>query len=372
MLLYIFVGLLAVLGGVLYAPLIEVWEVSGLNKPFPTHEIPSNCVILKELQACEDIHIHHSTATAFLTCGSPQRRTQWYPPIQKMDKAGAGVDQFVKYDLATDTYQALKVVNYPHTELVLHGIGMHENPENPKELIIAAVNHRTSGSVIEIFTHPVGSDKLVHVETVVHELIHSPNDIVVLSKKEFYVTNDFPAMIPKWARAIEMLAPPYTSVIHRSESGEIRNVAMLRGANGIAVNHDASLIYVNSYGTGRLNVYQRSANSGNLVLMDVVKVGFGIDNPTVDYTTGEIYDTGTTNGLAAVKSYSTVGYQVPFQVSKIVNNTDSDLFYGVRFKSNPFLTGIAPGMATVAAVDSKLGKALVGGFNMQGTLLCKI
>ncbi|KAK9768256.1 hypothetical protein K7432_001278 [Basidiobolus ranarum] len=372
MLLYVFIGFLAVLGGVLYSPLNELWEVTGVNKPLPAQAIPTGCTLLKELQACEDIHIHHSTATAFLTCGEPQRRLQWYPPIQKLDKAGAKKDYFVKYDLTTDTYQTLKVLNFPSTELSLHGIGMRENPENPKELILAAVNHRTSGSVIEIFMHSIGSDELVHVETVVHELIHSPNDIVVLSKNEFYVTNDSPPGLPQWAKVVNVLAPPYTSIVHRSSSGEVRTVATLRGANGMTANHDASLLYVSSCGIGHLNVYERSSNTGALELTNVIKTGHIIDNPSVDYNTGELYVTGPTNGLLNLKSFSTLGVQVPFQVSKIINNTDSDSFYGIRYKSHPFISGIAPGMATVSVVDSKLGKALIGGFNMQGTFVCKI
>jgi hypothetical protein len=78
----------------------------------------------------------------------------------------------------------------PEEDFASHGLGIFEDPENEKKLYLFFVNHRRSGSCFEIFEHTLDTNELIHLETIQHELIYTPNDVVPVSKHEFYFTND--------------------------------------------------------------------------------------------------------------------------------------------------------------------------------------
>ena len=57
--------------------------------------------------------------------------------------------------------------------------------------MIYAINHRRTGSMIERFHHTVGSDTLVYERSFDchNDIVFTPNDVAVIGKDEFYVTN---------------------------------------------------------------------------------------------------------------------------------------------------------------------------------------
>jgi arylesterase/paraoxonase len=70
-------------------------------------------------------------------------------------------------------------------------LGFFEDEKNdPNKLFLFFVNHKRTGSVIEIFEHILNTKVLTHLNTVKHDLIYTPNDVAPVSKNEFYVTND--------------------------------------------------------------------------------------------------------------------------------------------------------------------------------------
>jgi hypothetical protein len=69
-------------------------------------------------------------------------------------------------------------------------LGIYEDPENENKLYIFVINHKLPRSVVEIFEHTLHTNELIHLETIQHELISTPNDIVPVSRHEFYLTND--------------------------------------------------------------------------------------------------------------------------------------------------------------------------------------
>jgi hypothetical protein len=74
------------------------------------------------------------------------------------------------------------------TDRVFHGLDIYERSAN--EFTIFAVNHRRTGSVIEILEYTVGDKVVQYKETIKHELIKTPNDIIALGPRSFYVSND--------------------------------------------------------------------------------------------------------------------------------------------------------------------------------------
>ena len=83
----------------------------------------------------------------------------------------------------------MELTGFPEGEdRVFHGLDIYEL--SPMEVIIFAVNHRRTGSVIEVLQYTLGHMTVQYKETIKHELIHTPNDIVALGPRSFYVSND--------------------------------------------------------------------------------------------------------------------------------------------------------------------------------------
>jgi hypothetical protein len=54
------------------------------------------------LEACEDIHLHRASGTAFITCGNAETRKDWFPPVAKLNASAidaAFQDKFIIYDV---------------------------------------------------------------------------------------------------------------------------------------------------------------------------------------------------------------------------------------------------------------------------------
>jgi hypothetical protein len=83
-------------------------------------------------------------------------------------------------------------------------LGIFEDEKNePNKLYVFFINHRRTGSVVEIFEHTLNTKVLTHLNTVKHDLIHTPNNLVPVSKNEFYITNDHHYKEPKIMRMYE-------------------------------------------------------------------------------------------------------------------------------------------------------------------------
>ncbi|KAF9584267.1 hypothetical protein BGW38_007023 [Lunasporangiospora selenospora] len=150
------------------------------------------CKPVGQLEACEDIYIHHASGLAFTACGRAETRKSWFPPVGKRNHstvASAFEDNFVIYDLANGQHRIVEIDEFPkNTDRVFTGLDVYLRSEN--ELTIFLVNHRRTGSVIEILEYTIGDERIQYKETISHELIRAPNDILAMSPRSFYVTND--------------------------------------------------------------------------------------------------------------------------------------------------------------------------------------
>jgi arylesterase/paraoxonase len=76
-------------------------------------------------------------------------------------------------------------------------VGFDYLETSPGNILIYAINHRRTGSMIERFHHTIGTRALVYEKSFEchNKFCYTPNDIAVVGKDEFYVTNVFPALI---------------------------------------------------------------------------------------------------------------------------------------------------------------------------------
>nr|CAG8595538.1 6544_t:CDS:2 [Entrophospora candida] len=310
----------------------------------------------KGLEACEDIVIHHESGYAFMACGNSElRRTHWYPPSGVFKNQSIQYrEQVFVYKIDSELLLPLSFKNYPDNEdVVLHGLGIYQDPAHRNILYIFLINHKRSGSVIEIFNHRIGSQELQHLETIKNDLIHSPNNLLPVSKNEFYVTNDL--------------------YYRKGFKKEIELADKISYPNGINGNWDNSRIYLGTSTGGKLFIYERK-HDNKLKLLDTVKTD-ATDNVSVDDITGEIYLATFPKLIPVVMFLKDYGEtHVPSAIVKISNNTNEDKFYGVKYSKEIVYQddGSFFNHITVAAVDRKRNVMLLGSFISKGIVRCEL
>ena len=160
-----------------------------------------------------------------------------------------------------------------------HGIDLHHLADGGLRLFV--VNHNQSGHSVEILR--VENDHLVHLETVRDALIFTPNDVVALGPRAFYVTNDrAKPRVPgarQLYRDIVLRNSPTTVVLWDGEAASVA-ATDVKGANGIARSAGGEEIYVSGSLGDELLVFERDG-SDRLSLRESVPLGSSPDNVSV-------------------------------------------------------------------------------------------
>ncbi|KAG9294863.1 hypothetical protein G9A89_016869 [Geosiphon pyriformis] len=347
----------------------ETAQLIGIFRTIPAYDGHKNCEVISGTEACEDIVIHHPSGYAFMACSSHLERTaQYWPPLGLYNKMNFQPrNQVWSYNIETSELSPLTLKNFPETtDFSLHGLGIYEETADPTKLYLFLVNHRRSGSVIEVFEHTIGTKELSHRETVSHELIVTPNDVVPVSSNEFYVTNDLGYKEPGIMREFEIYTRrPWGNVVFHSSI--TNTTAIVAGniayANGIASNWDHTRLYVASGINGKIIIFERRSDN-RLIEIENVNCGIVIDNISVDEETGEIYAAGIPKPLMIAKYFKDTTRKAPkppVQILKVSNNTAEDKYLGKKYTISTVLedSGHFAGIS-IAAVDKKRNTLFLG------------
>ncbi|KAG0235522.1 hypothetical protein BGW42_005135 [Actinomortierella wolfii] len=337
------------------------------------------CRPVSGLESCEDIYLHRESGLAITTCGNTEMRKAggWFPPMGHRNQSADPIayqDKMVLYNLENGMYEVMDIENFPEgADRAFHGIDVYER--SAKELTIFAINHRRTGSVIEVIEYYVGETTMKHVETIQHELIVTPNDIVALGPRSFYVSNDH-KHVSGPLRVVEAnLRRAWANVIYYSPEKAMVAFEGISSANGMTANHDKSIIYVSACHGAALHVME-PRDDHTLRERDYIKLDFYVDNPSLDPDTGAIFLTGHVQPLKLVMGMSTPGKPVvgPTKVVKITNNTGSDQFYGKKYKVDDvfFDDGSTISGGTVAVIDRERKAMLIGTLSERGLLKCDL
>ncbi|KAF9343293.1 Serum paraoxonase/arylesterase 2 [Mortierella sp. AD094] len=336
------------------------------------------CEPVKGLETCEDIHIHHDSGLAFTTCGHAESRKSWYPAMGKVNTSAQNAfkDIFVVYDIKSGKYEVLDLVGLPaDTDRVFHGLDIYER--SPTELTIFAVNHRRSGSVIEVLEYTIGDKAVQYKETIKHDLITTPNDIVALGPRSFYVSNDHHHATGIMRLIEENLRRPWSNVIFYSPENTFVAFDHVISANGLAASKDRSLIFLSACHGGAIHVL-KPREDFTLEQQDHIKLDFYNDNPSYEPETGDVFVTGHVQPLKMVHDLNTPGKPVtgPSKVVKLHKNPLAETSAAApRYLVSTVLVddGQLISTGTVAAVDRKRGVMLVGtAFSEKGFVRCPI
>ncbi len=179
-------------------------------------------------------------------------------------------------DLKTDNFKPIHLTKGLKKPFAPHGISMFQKG---KITTIAAINHTTNGEFIEVFN--LIEMELIHIRTLKHEKIFSPNDIVLLDENKFYFTNDH-----KYKDGIQRLAEDYlglsiSNVIYFDGKNYTKVAEGIAYANGINFDTKRNLIFIASPRKFLVKVYQKNED-GSLTFIENINCKTGVDNIEFD------------------------------------------------------------------------------------------
>ena len=166
-----------------------------------------------------------------------------------------------------------------------HGISVYEDPDG--KIFLAVVNHHSGGLFnsseghsIELFRYEV--DSLFHIRSVSGPLMISPNDIVLINKDQFYVTNDHGSSSGLMQTLEEYLQLRRCNALFYDGKKFSVAASGLGFANGININRDGSLLYVAETIGKQLSIFSRDKNTNDLELIESIDFNSGVDNIEID------------------------------------------------------------------------------------------
>ncbi|MEZ5921605.1 MAG: SMP-30/gluconolactonase/LRE family protein [Parvularculaceae bacterium] len=232
-------------------------------------QLVNECRRVDIFPGTEDVTIDPSTQTAFIS--ADDRRATF---------AGAPVDGGI-YTLSLDgSDKVVKVSPENFTDFHPHGISLFLPGDGAKRLFV--INHtEEDGDRVEIFD--VGyANNLIHVESVAFPAMSSPNDIVAVGPRSFYVTNDRGYKTGLMSTLEAWLALPFSSLAYYD--GQHGRIAAkhLTYANGVNTSMDGATVYVSEFLRRRVDLFSRDYKTGALTKIKSFPTGAGPDNIEVD------------------------------------------------------------------------------------------
>eukprot|EP01117_Protostelium_nocturnum_P007905 TRINITY_DN2823_c0_g1_i1.p1 TRINITY_DN2823_c0_g1~~TRINITY_DN2823_c0_g1_i1.p1 ORF type:complete len:390 (+),score=114.77 TRINITY_DN2823_c0_g1_i1:42-1211(+) len=368
---------LAVFAALLYVPVSNRLELFGVFRTITEVGTAGRKVL--NLEGCEDFAYSHRHGLIYASCGNVERRRSWFPPMGRDDAStveGAS-DGVYLISPRSGKFQRLEFQNYK-LEFRAHGMDIYEDPAHNGTTYVFLVNHspnidrkegdeRASRSVVSIFKHKMGGPELEHVETIDSPLIRTPNDILAVNRRSFYVTNDHgftvDSSLQKAARLFEdVLLLPLGNIIFRNDNLELVEVASgLNAANGMCRGQGKKIL-VASAAAGIVNVFER-ASDNSLKQVDSIQLPCSIDNPSYDEESNAIYVPAHCKVLSLLAASHSVSHNAPSSVYRITENESEGKYFGERYVTKLVYQedGRKVSGSTAAIKIQKSDSLLVGG-----------
>ncbi|KAI1763921.1 calcium-dependent phosphotriesterase [Hypoxylon sp. FL1150] len=266
--LYVII-VLGALSALLYAPLKREATILGLFRPLDSwqnlHGTENHAI--DDTTACEDLHYHEPSNMLYSACiGNTATAAEWFPAAVSLDhpeKPGYGT--LVVIDPTTLKSKELSLADF-EGPFVTHGISIYSPPSDPETVYIYAINHLPNplwtasssaqpkaASRVELFVHTVGSSTAKHLRSISHPMIHTPNDLLALSEREFLVTNDH-YYHDGFMRLVEELThSAWTNLVHVRLTGETDvsasvSLNSIPNNNGLGWGPDQQVLISNAMG----------------------------------------------------------------------------------------------------------------------------
>jgi arylesterase/paraoxonase len=196
-----------------------------------------------------------------------------------------------------------------------HGLSLYVGPDGVRHLFVInhPVNRGEEPEMVELFRESEPG-LFSHVETFSDPLMNSPNDLVAVGPRQFYIAND-KVLGGGLAGALQQFgigASPLTYVDGRDARVALDNIA---SGGGINVSADGTRLYVAETSAQRIRVLERDPASGNVSELDRISIGTSPDNVDVA-ADGSLWIGAHANVLKLIQHFA-AGKAAPSQVLRI-------------------------------------------------------
>lgn len=237
-------------------------------------KLVEQCTRVDIAPGAEDATIDVDLNAAFISAAD---RRAWFNEVRAAGALppAAPTNGIYLMDL-TDPYNVRRVSPEGIEDFLPHGLNLWRGPDGEKRLFV--VNHPPSGAeIIEIFD--VAEDgALTHLDSIMFDEMHSPNDVVAVGPRQFYATNDRGYEEGLMSVAEAYLALPFSDVVfYDGKEGRVAKEGLVY-ANGINQSADGKTIYVAEFLKRRISVFDRDLETNDLTLAKRLKVNTGPDN----------------------------------------------------------------------------------------------
>jgi arylesterase/paraoxonase len=265
---FILITLLVMVGITGFA-LVYILIPAGVFKTIIPHVEGTVRKIDLPIAGPEDITIDQQTGIAFISVDDRRTNSQ-YP---------ARVNGGILMLALSDSLPRLHHITPSNLDdFHPHGISLWKSREGRTFLFV--VNHRQKNPAHVVERFEWVNNALVHLESIEDEtLMTSPNDLVAVGEREFYVTNDHYYAHPGIGRTLEDYLQRSIAYINYFDGKTFTKAAKdIAYPNGIAVSVDQMKIFVASTTGRKILVFERDTVRGTLTLQQEIDTGTGVDN----------------------------------------------------------------------------------------------
>ncbi len=254
---------LAIIGWMLWNLVPASGVLAGL-KP----KLVDQCRAVTVFPGTEDVTIDPDLGIAFISADD-RRATAAGAPVQ------GGI-----YVLRLDgSDRVMRASPDSFGEFHPHGLSLWRGADGRKRLFV--INHTLNdGNKVEIFDVGLGG-ALMRVDSIAFPEMTSPNDVLGVGPRSFYVTNDRGVKDGFMAQVEAYLALPLASLAYfDGQNGRI----VARGltyANGVNMSADGKTVYATEFLGRRVDIYDRNIETGALKKKKSIAVNTGPDNVEV-------------------------------------------------------------------------------------------
>ncbi|KAJ2890056.1 hypothetical protein IWW38_004341 [Coemansia aciculifera] len=334
------------------------------------------------LSGCEDIVVDPETGLAYMACGKLPARQHWLHPDDEYDLAHEKEADVVYVMDENDSYSEIRALErssdgslQPFTQdFRVHGFDIYWSPSAREEMTLMFVNHQLGQNAVSIFSHTRGDDYMVHEETVASDLLNSPNNILAMSRRAFYATNDMKYISGVRREVSQYLRLSSAHVVYRSEQGKFSIAAKgIKYANGIARYKDWIYVAASSY--PGVHIYKARPDHSLALLGSVDFKDSTPDNIFIDPLTGQLYCASFLRALEVFRYFKHPSLNTTTTAStKIVRLTQRKDLSNGGFDIESILidSGRLMPTATIAAIQRRnnVKRLLVGCVMCDAVVAC--
>jgi arylesterase/paraoxonase len=239
--------------------MVRLTSLGAFSKIEDAADLPVK--VVAEIPGPEDLELNRNNGMLYFISSNPCS-----------ENPGSGGIYYI--DLNQDTRQAVAFQFEKPQDFHPHGLSYLHHGDSQ---YLFTNNHRSDGAhSVEIF-RIIKNNQLEHLESVTDPLLTSPNDLVAIGPRSFYVTNDGRAH-DRFTRSVDTFLGRKTGKVLFFDGQQfITVVDNLDFPNGIALDTKNKQLFVAETLSGYINTYQM-ADKNLLRLVDSYFTGVGIDN----------------------------------------------------------------------------------------------